>query len=150
MSLEQWLKFGWIKTHKTSKQEIDALFEMIERDLIDSKESSVSNDWKFGIAYNAALKLCTILLNASGYRVNSTSAHHYTISAMPLILGDEKKPDAAYLDQCRRLRNKVEYDSVGGASIEDVKEIIDFIEEFHFEVKKWLKVNHKNLLDKKY
>ena len=91
MSLEQWFKFGWIKKHKTSKQEIDALFEIIERDLKDSKESNVSNDWRFGIAYNAALKLCTILLNASGYRANSTSAHHYTINALPLILGDDKK-----------------------------------------------------------
>lgn len=49
MSLEQWFKFGWIKKHKTSKQEIDALFEIIERDLKDSKESNVSNDWRFGL-----------------------------------------------------------------------------------------------------
>lgn len=27
---------------------------------------SISADWRFGIAYNAALKLCTILLYASG------------------------------------------------------------------------------------
>ena len=64
MSLEQWFKFGWIKKHKTSKQEIDALFEIIERDLKDSKESNVSNDWRFGIAYNGVTtefgKNCTL------------------------------------------------------------------------------------------
>ncbi|HNX74566.1 MAG TPA: hypothetical protein PLM07_09935 [Candidatus Rifleibacterium sp.] len=148
MSLETWLEFGWIKAHRTSKQEIDSLFAMIERDLKDSKESNVSDDWKFGIAYNAALKLCTVLLNASGYRANSSSAHHYTIKALPLILGDSRKKDADYLDQCRRLRNKVEYDMVGGATIEDIKDLIDFIEEFSIEVKQWLKANHKDIVDK--
>ena len=148
MSLEKWLEFGWIKPHKTSKQEINSLFEMIERDLKDAKESNVSDDWKFGIAYNAALKLCTILLNASGYRATSSSAHHYTINALPLILGDSRKKDADYLDQCRRLRNKVEYDMIGGATTEDIKDLIDFIEEFNFEVKQWLKANHKELLNK--
>jgi uncharacterized protein (UPF0332 family) len=147
MSLEKWLNFGWIKSHTTSKQEIDSLFAMIERDLKDSKEGNVSDDWRFGIAYNAALKLCTILLNASGYRANSSSAHHYTINALPLILGDSRKKDADYLDQCRRLRNKVEYDMVGGATIENVEDLIDFIEEFRFEVRQWLKANHKNLLE---
>lgn len=90
MSLEKWLEFGWIKPHKTSKQEINSLFEMIERDL----------------------------------------------------------KDADYLDQCRRLRNKVEYDMIGGATTEDIKDLIDFIEEFNFEVKQWLKATHKELLNK--
>jgi hypothetical protein len=67
MSLEQWAKNGWLRPHKSSKQEIAGLLGIVDRDLKDA-ESDISSDWKFGIAYNAALKLCTILLHASGYR----------------------------------------------------------------------------------
>lgn len=43
------------------------MLAIVERDLVDA-EGEISADWRFGIAYNAALKLCTILLDASGYR----------------------------------------------------------------------------------
>ena len=59
MSLEQWAKNGWLRPHKSSKQEIADLLRIVDRDLKDA-ESDISSDWKFGIAYNAALKLCTI------------------------------------------------------------------------------------------
>ena len=37
---------------------------------------------------------------------------------------------------------------VGGATIEDIEDLIDFIEDFSFEVKQWLKANHKDIIDK--
>ena len=58
----------------------------------------LSPDWQFGIAYNAALKLCTILLYASGFRPEKNLAHYRTLAALPLILGNERKNDADYLD----------------------------------------------------
>lgn len=35
---------------------------IVDRDLTDSLSTRLSTDWQFGIAYNAALKLCTILM----------------------------------------------------------------------------------------
>lgn len=49
---------------------------------------------------------------------------------MPVILGDEYKKDSDYLHLCRKKRNVVEYDMVGGATAEDVKELRDFVQEF--------------------
>ncbi len=66
---------------------------------------------------------------------------------MPLILGNEKKPDAAYLDTCRVKRNKVEYDYVGGASDNDANELIAFVEHLRCEVLEWLRNEHPTLLD---
>jgi hypothetical protein len=63
MSLEQWAKNGWLRPHKSSGKEIEALLSIVDRDLEDAA-GDISDDWKFGIAYNAALKLCTILLYA--------------------------------------------------------------------------------------
>ena len=76
--------------HKITRQEIVDLLGVIERDLKDAQRD-LSADWKFGIAYNAALQLCTILLNASGYRPEKLQAHYRTLQSLPLILGAERK-----------------------------------------------------------
>jgi len=59
MTLEQWKQNGWLKVEPTSSAEIANLLAIVKRDLEDAK-ASISTDWRFGIAYNAALKLCTI------------------------------------------------------------------------------------------
>jgi hypothetical protein len=91
---------GWPRPHKTSGKEIADLIQIVLRDLKDA-ESCVSDDWRFGIAYNAALKLCTILLYAEGYRAEKNLQHYRTIQAVPLILGADRKSDVDYLDACR-------------------------------------------------
>lgn len=87
----------------------------MKRDLSDAT-GDISADWQFGIAYNAALKLCTVLLHASGYRPEKTLQHYRTLQELPLILGPERKADADYLDACRTKRNTVEYDYAGAAT----------------------------------
>ena len=68
MSLKDWLDNGWLKPHQTSKQEIINLLDIVKRDLNDAMLDGLSIDWKFSIACNAALKLCTIILYTQGYR----------------------------------------------------------------------------------
>ncbi len=41
-------------------KEISDLFEIVNRDLAAAQTKGLDSDWKFGIAYNAALKLCAI------------------------------------------------------------------------------------------
>src|ERR1039458_2039724 len=84
MSLKQWESNGWLKPHKTSAEEIGNLLAIVKRDLHDAQETGISTDWRFGIAYNAALKLCTVLLCAEGYRPDKNLAHYRTIQALPL------------------------------------------------------------------
>ena len=92
MNLKSWKDNGWIREHRTSRQETTNLFAIVERDLSDAASTQLSADWRFGIAYNAALKLCTILLFARGYRPEKSLAHFRTIQSLPLILGESKKP----------------------------------------------------------
>lgn len=125
MSLQTWLENGWLRKHKTSKKEITDLLKIVDRDMKDA-DGGISDDWRFGIAYNAALKLCLILLLAEGFRPEKTLQHYRPIQALPLILGKEKKADAEYLDACRSKRNIVEYDYVGAATEDDVRELIEF------------------------
>ena len=104
MSLAQWAENCWLRPHTTSTKEIADLLMIVERDLHDSA-GDISADWQFGIAYNAALKLCTVLLYASGYKPEKSLQHYRTIQALPLILGHSYKEDARYLDTCRTKRN---------------------------------------------
>lgn len=141
MSLKQWADNRWLRPHQTSPEEIENLIKIVDRDLSDATKG-VSSDWRFGIAYNAALKLCTILLYASGYRAEKSLQHYRTIQAMPLILGEEKKDDAEYLEACRKKRNIVEYEYVGGTTEDEADELIGFVKSLRDDVLRWLKVNY--------
>ena len=74
MTLKQWVDNGWLKAHQTSADEIGNLLAIVDRDIKDATEGGISADWRFGIAYNAALKLCTILLYAACYKAERTSS----------------------------------------------------------------------------
>jgi uncharacterized protein (UPF0332 family) len=144
MRLQQWKTNGWLQAHQTTPAQIADLLAIVDRDLEDSMRD-LSPDWQFGIAYNAALKLCTILLFASGYRPEKNLAHYRTLAALPLILGDERKDDADYLDTCRAKRNTAEYDAAGTVSQSEADELREFAKELRSDVTAWLKANHPAL-----
>ena len=144
MSLQEWAARGRLKPHETSKQEISDLFAIVDRDLCDA-EAAISSDWRFGIAYNAALKLCSILLRAEGFRAGRIGHHMTTIAALPLILKARSKADADYLDACRRKRNLVEYDRTGGATDAEADELVEFSRELRKDVLDWLRARHPGL-----
>ncbi len=44
MSLEKFLKNGWLKKHETSPMEIENLLNIVDRDLKDAKANNISDD----------------------------------------------------------------------------------------------------------
>ena len=146
MSLREWAESRWLRPHATSREEIVGLLGIVARDLADAGRG-ISADWRFGIAYNAALRLCTILLYAEGYRPERTLQHYRTIQALGLILGSDRKPDVEYLEVCRKKRNIIEYDQPGSVSAADAAELLKFVVELRTGVLKWLGENHRELLD---
>ena len=101
MSLQEWHDFGWLKPHATSLNELSNLLAIADRDIEDAETDGLSDDWKFGIAYNAALKLCTMMLYASGFMPEKVLAHYRTLLSLQFTLGPHRKADAEYLDACR-------------------------------------------------
>jgi len=146
MSLSEWRSNGWLRPHRTSAEEISGLFSIVDRDLQDARTSDLSTDWQFGIAYNASLKLCMVLLQASGYRAEKTLQHFRTIASIVEVMGESKKEAAEYLEVCRVKRNTVEYDLAGVTSATESKELIDFSEELREEVLQWLRDNYPHLV----
>ena len=144
MPLEQWCKNGWLKTHPPTRRAITDLIAIVERDLSDAQADSISDDWKFGIAYNAALKLCAVLLLAEGYKAEKNLTHYRTIHAMGEVF-PRRKADVHYLDACRAKRNTAEYDCVGVVTQADAAELVDFVKELKPIVFQWLEENHPEL-----
>ena len=134
MSLEQWKSNGWLKSHRTDATELGNLLAIADRDLADAAAGGLSSDWKFGIAYNAALKLCTMLLYDAGYMPEKSLAHYRTLLSIVHTLGPGRRSDADYLDACRAKRNHVEYDYVDGASAAEAEELLAFAKELRGEV----------------
>jgi hypothetical protein len=147
VSLKDWADNRWLRSYEADAEEIQGLFSIVDRDLQDADKHEISSDWRFGIAYNAALKLCTVLIHASGYRPEKALQHYRTIMALPLILGKVREKDAAYLDACRTKRNTAEYDMAGVATDADADELIEFAKGLRKEVLAWLREKHPNLLE---
>ena len=147
MSLKDWEKNGWLKPHKTSKQEIQNLLKIIERDLNDCRTASISPDWRFAIAYNAALQCCTIPLYFKGYMpTHGQSTHYRIIQSLALTLGSDFKETVIYLNACRTKRNISDYESTGTISETEVDELIDTTKELFQKVKSWLEKNYPDYL----
>jgi hypothetical protein len=145
MRLRQWAANGWLRSHQTTPVQIADLLAIVDRDIEDSNRE-LSADWRFGIAYNATLKLCTILLYASGYRPEKNLAHYRTLQALPLILGSRFSDDADYLDSCRAKRNTAEYDAAGTVTESEACELRAFAIELRVHVLQWLRDKHPNLI----
>lgn len=146
MSLKDWLDNGWLKPHQTSKQEIINLLDIVKRDLNDAMLDGLSIDWKFSIACNAALKLCTIILYTQGYRPENALAHYRTIMSIKEINPQNWEYHSVYLNSCRMLRNILEYDKTNSITEDDATKLIAFSKSFLSEVMIFLSQNYPQLL----
>ncbi|NOX88436.1 MAG: hypothetical protein GXO77_05365 [Calditrichaeota bacterium] len=143
MSLTEWLRNGWLKQHQTSREEVQNILHIIERDLKDSQLNELSLDWRFAIAYNAALQCCTIALYCSGYKPSRGQSEHYrVIQSLTLTMGEQFSEIRDYLNACRSKRNISDYDAAGTISTSETDELIKTAGELYEELKKWLNKNH--------
>jgi hypothetical protein len=59
MSLQDWVRNGWASPHKSTRDEMQKLLSLADRDLASSATKGLATDWQFGIAHNAALQSAT-------------------------------------------------------------------------------------------
>jgi hypothetical protein len=145
VSLNDWVRAGWLTEHKTSPQEITDLLAVADRDLHDCAVKDLSEDWQLAIAYNAALQCATAALAASGYRVGREAHHYRTIQSLAWTI----KADAAliaHLDAFRKKRNIGDYERAGLVSETEAREIIVLAEQLREQVARWLHQHHSELL----
>ncbi|MCX5860454.1 MAG: HEPN domain-containing protein [Proteobacteria bacterium] len=147
MSLPELLKNGWLIKHQTSPEEIRDLLGIADRDLADCQTPGLSPDWRFNIAYNAALQAATAALAAAGYRAERTSHHYRVIQTLADTIGADESLVTQF-DQFRKKRNLSDYDRAGMVSDQEVREVLDLARKLRQSVEKWLKSKHPKLLPK--
>ena len=149
MSLRDWLANRWLDEHETNAEEIANLLALADRDLHDSQSAELSVDWRFNIAFNAALQLAGTALAASGYRIVRSGPHHQrTIQSLVYTIGADDNT-VRLLDRFRKKRNVAEYDAVGTISEQEATEILALARSLRQRVHDWLRGNHPALLTNK-
>ena len=144
MSLSDWLANKWIVVHSPSLQEITDLFAVVDRDLTDAATPRLSDDWRLGITYNAALQLATIALAAEGFRAARERHHERTILSLRETIGAEKAT-VDLLDIVRRKRNQASYEVAGSTSAREANELYKVVGKLRLEVVEWLRKKHSAL-----
>lgn len=141
MDLQNLLRQGKLKHHKTSKQEIEDLLSLVERDLKDAHIKELSADRRFATAYNACLQLATIILHCKGYRSGSGEHHFISFQFLKTLPSRKFKFFADYFDYCRMKRNSIDYKRIGMTSETEVRDILKVAHEFLELVEHWLVKN---------
>ena len=144
MSLSEWLKNGWLIEHRTSRQEVEHLFRLVDRDLTDCRNPSLSLDWRFNIAYNAALQCAKAALAAAGYRAAKDAHHYRVIQSLKFTLRTEDKI-VKKLDAFRKKRNVSEYNHAGAVTAIELDEISVLAGNLRKSVETWIAAEYPGL-----
>ena len=148
MSLTSWRAAGWLVEHKTTPEEVRELFAVAERDLKDSAVAGISPDTQLGLAYNAALQLCTAALAAAGYRASRERKHYLTLQSAAHTIGADAKL-VGRLDAFRKKRNVSDYERVGMTSSKEAEELREMAKDLRDRVRSWIEMSRPELLEPK-
>jgi hypothetical protein len=144
-SLESWLRNRWLVQHKSSGEEIANLFAIADRDLDACQTKNLPADWRFAIAYNAALQSAAAAPAAAGYRASRESHHHRVIQSLEFTLAPERKLIDTF-DRFRKKRNISSYDIAGSVSDKEAHEMYDLAASLRTKIEQWIRKNHRKLL----
>lgn len=145
MSLDDWLRNKWLVKHKSSSDEIAGLLAIVERDLANARVDGLADDWKFNIAYNAALQAATAALAAAGFRAAREQHHYRTIQSLALTIG-WPAAKVEQIDRFRKKRNIIGYESAGVVSEREAREMHELAVALRDDVLAWLRKHHPKLL----
>ncbi len=148
MSFAEWVEYGWLKAEPTSRDEIQNLLSIVDRDLKDASVTTISDDRRFEAAFSAARTAATIALRACGYRTSVQAGHHIkTIESLELTI----KADSKLIQRMRTLskkRNFTSYDSAGNISSQELELAIRTGGELRNSLIAWLQNNYPEFLKK--
>jgi uncharacterized protein (UPF0332 family) len=139
-------KIGQLKSHVTSREEVQRMIEAAKRNLADASVEAISFETRFDSAYKAIMQLALTAMMANGFRPDKSKAgHHQTlIQSLPHTVG-LSNGRMMVLDVLRRKRNNADYsgDYVDEVSmnqcISDAKDLLQ-------DVTAWLKEQRPDLI----
>jgi hypothetical protein len=147
MTLENLLRIGRLKPHKATREEIARLLAAMRRNLKDARNTEISPESRFDIAYKAIMQSALVAMMASGYRPSTSEpGHHATVvQSLPTTVGLASER-MIVLDQLRKKRNLSDY-SGAGITEEEAAACVRAAEELAATVQKWLPAKRPDLVD---
>lgn len=141
MALENWLEQGKLVKHKTTKEELTAIFGVIDRNFKDANIKGLSSDQKYILSYQAAFEAGAALIKCHGYRSIKTG-HHYTVwQCLKELLGEKERKAILLFENAAKKRSKLSYDIAGLASQKEADEMYveaqDFVSRLKEEINKF-------------
>jgi len=140
-SLKDWHKNGWLKEHKTSRQEIADLLAVADRDLKACDTPGLHNDWRFNIAYNAAIQLASAALAIVGYQAERANHHYRVIDSLAHTLGTDHA-SIQKLDTFRKKRNISDYEHADTISDAEVTSMRSLAVKLRVDLAEWIRSHH--------
>ena len=145
MSLDDWLRAGWIVRHKPDAKEIAKLLRIADRDLADSQVWGLSADAKLGHAYHAALQSAACALAATGFRASRDAYHMRVLRSLAYTVALDE-PTVDLLDTFRKKRNFGDYTEAGLVSVAEADEMVALALRIRAAVEAWQRKHHPELL----
>lgn len=145
MTWKQLLAENRVAAEPTSRGEIQDLRAVVHRNLADAQIKKLSDDGRFGHAYDAARILANMVVRSSGYRVKSEGGGHYNTFLALKAADPAFAKKSVYLDACRRKRNNFLYEHANVVSNTEAEELLFHATGLSLEVDAWLKKHHPNL-----
>jgi hypothetical protein len=98
-------------------------------------------DWRFNIAYNAALQLACAALAAAGYEAERSNHHYRVIHSLEFTLGIDSTV-IRKLDVFRKKRNITDYEKADTISDIEAEEMRQVAETLRRDVEAWVRKQH--------
>ena len=146
MTLQSWLQNSWLVQHTTSAEEIANLLGLSDRDLTACQLQGLPADWRFSIAYNAALQAASAALAAAGYRASRDNHHYRVFQSLEFTTAPGRKVIDT-LDGFRKKRNISSYHVAGSISDREAAEMVKLATSLRADVETWIRSTHPELLN---
>ena len=145
LSLRDWVQNGWLTEHRSSREEIRNLLGIADRDLRACQIKDLDPDWRFAIAYNAALQSATAALAATGHRPARDSHHYRVIESLELTIRADAELVRQF-DAFRKKRNISSYETSGAISDREAQEMRALAATLREQVERWIRSHHPELI----
>ena len=139
MPYETLLSEGRIVEHEFTQVDIVNLIGMAERDLRDAQIDQLSDDNRFGLAYDGIRAAATAVMAAEGYRTVSVAGQHQAVFMfLEAAAGGRWATDVPFFQAARRKRNQASYDILGAITATERAELAKTAQSFVADVRQWL------------
>jgi len=147
MSLDNLVGRGLEKA-QADQDELSRYLERIRRKLADSRQTNISLDSRFDVAFEALLQIALAALRARGYRTASGAGHQQlAIQALPKTIGIPSGEVRA-LDEFRKRRSAGLYLAEFEPSAAEVEALVAAADRLQKRLVAWLKAHRPELLEK--